>query len=132
MVADPEMLKQVLAGQYESFLHRPVSNLYVEKLVLFSLYSQMNPVPRKLILAKICPGTVSLPVSDHDPTDSHLLDPKSHQEHRHTHTDACSYTECALNRKMADLIFRNRKTKNPRKFILSAFQAICEKLYSRK
>ena len=29
----------------------------------FLLHSQMNPRPRKLIHAKNCPGTVSLPVS---------------------------------------------------------------------
>ena len=81
---------------------------------------------------KICPGTVSLPVSDHDPTDSHLLDPKSHQEHRHTHTDACSYTECALNRNIVDLTLRHHENKNPPKKFLSAFQAIRENLYLRK
>ena len=48
-------------------------------------------------------------------TDSHLLDHESHQEHRHTHTDVGSYTECVLNRKIADLTFQNRKNKNPRK-----------------
>ena len=36
--------------------------------VKISLYSQMNPRPRKLILAKFCPGTVSLPVSDRQPS----------------------------------------------------------------
>ena len=34
------------------------------------------------------------------PTDSHLLTPKSHQEHRHTHTDMCSYTDCVLTRRI--------------------------------
>ena len=63
----------------------------------FSLYSAMNPRPQKFILTKICPGTVSLPVSDRQPSPAH----KSHQEHRHTHTDVCSYTECALNRNIA-------------------------------
>ena len=48
------------------------------------------------------------------PTDSHLLDPKRHQEHRTTHTDVCSYTECALNRKIAALTFQNRESINPR------------------
>ena len=66
-------------------------------LLIFAVYKFFaifanEPWTAKINTREICPGTVSLPVSDHDPTDSHLLDPKSHQEHRHTHTDACSYT----------------------------------------
>ena len=33
------------------------------------------------------------------------------QEHCHTHTDVCSYTECVLNKKIADFTFRNREKK---------------------
>ena len=61
------------------------------------------------------------------PTESHLLDPKSHQEHRHIHTDACSYTECALNGKIAYLTFRNHEIRfRQKKKFLSAFRAFCE------
>ena len=52
------------------------------------------------------------------PTESHLLDPKSHQEHRHIHTDACSYTECALNGKIAYLTFRNHEIYDSAKKII--------------
>ena len=32
LITDLEMLKQVMAGEYESFLHRPVSNFICTKL----------------------------------------------------------------------------------------------------
>ena len=87
-----------------------VCTIYVLIFVvyIFSLYLRMNPRPRKLILAK----KIVLALFRYlYPTDSHLLDPKSYQEHCHTHTDTCSYTECVPNRKIVDLTFRNCEEK---------------------
>ena len=60
------------------------------------------------------------------------MDPKSHQEHRHTHTDTCSYTECAPNRKNAGLTFRNRKKKYLKNKFLSAHFKQFTKIYTRE
>ena len=51
---------------YLSVYKRDFTTVYVLIFAVykFSLYLRMNPRPQKLILAKICPGTVLLPVSD--------------------------------------------------------------------
>ena len=79
---------------------------YFRSVQNVSLLSQMNPIPEKLVLAKLCPGTVSLPII------RPIADSKSHQEHHHTHTDMCSYTELALKTLFAHFIFLNHKNKS--------------------
>ena len=94
--------------------HRRTNGTYFHGVQIFAIFA------KEFQTAKI---NTQENLSWHYFADSHFLDPKSHQQCRHTHTDACSYTEYALNRIIANLNFQNCENKICEKVFLSAFHS---------